>query len=137
MLCFTVVSEARNTHVPLPLRHNGPVWQVAWAHPKFGHILASCSYDGRVLIWKEQASQQASASASWTRIKEHTLHSASGARIPALGRPHASLTCTYSELRIVGTTRTWCYGSLCLIRRKALRLDFQKWVTDGCGRNMY
>lgn len=57
--------------------HSGPVWQVAWAHPKFGHILASCSYDGRVLIWKEQAAQQASAPASWTRIKEHTLHTAS------------------------------------------------------------
>ncbi|KAL6013411.1 hypothetical protein ACLOJK_003909 [Asimina triloba] len=33
--------------------HNGPVWQVAWAHPKFGSILASCSYDGRVIVWKE------------------------------------------------------------------------------------
>jgi len=57
--------------------HNGPVWQVAWAHPKFGHILASCSYDGRVLIWKEQTAQQASAQASWARVKEHTLHTAS------------------------------------------------------------
>ena len=27
--------------------HEGPVWQVAWAHPKFGTLLASCSYDGR------------------------------------------------------------------------------------------
>lgn len=59
-------------------RHSGPVWQVAWAHPKFGHILASCSYDGRVLIWREQTSQQASAPASWARVKEHTLHTASG-----------------------------------------------------------
>ena len=25
--------------------HEGPVWQVAWANPKFGNILASCSYD--------------------------------------------------------------------------------------------
>jgi protein transport protein SEC13 len=34
--------------------HTGPVWQVAWAHPKFGSsLLASCSYDGRVIIWKE------------------------------------------------------------------------------------
>jgi len=33
--------------------HQGPVWQVSWAHPKFGSILASCSYDGRVIIWKE------------------------------------------------------------------------------------
>ena len=29
-------------------RHEGPVWQVAWAHPKFGSILASCSYDRKV-----------------------------------------------------------------------------------------
>ena len=33
--------------------HQGPVWQVAWAHPKFGSLLASCSYDGKVIIWKE------------------------------------------------------------------------------------
>lgn len=35
------------------LRHNGPVWQVSWAYPKFGNILASCSYDRKVIIWKE------------------------------------------------------------------------------------
>jgi len=35
--------------------HCGPVWRVAWAHPKYGAILASCSYDGRVIIWKEDA----------------------------------------------------------------------------------
>ena len=28
--------------------HDGPVWQLAWAHPKFGTILASCSYDKKV-----------------------------------------------------------------------------------------
>lgn len=33
--------------------HNGPVWQVTWAHPKFGSLLASCSYDGTVIIWKD------------------------------------------------------------------------------------
>ncbi|XP_022971254.1 protein transport protein SEC13 homolog B-like [Cucurbita maxima] len=33
--------------------HKGPVWQVAWAHPKFGSLLASSSYDGQVIIWKE------------------------------------------------------------------------------------
>ncbi|KAJ8434975.1 hypothetical protein Cgig2_027818 [Carnegiea gigantea] len=35
------------------LGHQGPVLQVAWPHPKFGSILASCSYEGRVIIWKE------------------------------------------------------------------------------------
>merc|ERR1712166_1216202 len=28
--------------------HDGPVWQVCWAHPKFGSIIASCSYDSSV-----------------------------------------------------------------------------------------
>jgi len=56
--------------------HGGPVWQVAWAHPKYGHILASCSYDGKVLIWKEQQAQGPTAG-SWIKIKEHTLHTAS------------------------------------------------------------
>jgi WD40 repeat protein len=54
--------------------HTGPVWQVAWAHPKYGQILASCSYDGKVLIWKEQT-----PSGGWQKVKEHTLHTASGA----------------------------------------------------------
>ncbi|CAG8753320.1 8338_t:CDS:2, partial [Gigaspora rosea] len=50
--------------------HDGPVWQVAWAHPKFGNILASCSYDSKVIIWKEQKG-------SWKKIKEYTGHTAS------------------------------------------------------------
>ncbi|KAH8739207.1 hypothetical protein FG386_000270, partial [Cryptosporidium ryanae] len=33
--------------------HEGPVWQVCWAHPTFGSVLVSCSYDKRVLVWKE------------------------------------------------------------------------------------
>ncbi|MBE7181809.1 MAG: hypothetical protein INR71_11495, partial [Terriglobus roseus] len=28
--------------------HEGAVWCVAWAHPKYGTILASASYDGKV-----------------------------------------------------------------------------------------
>ena len=31
--------------------HEGPVWQVAWGHPKFGSLLATCSYDRKVIIW--------------------------------------------------------------------------------------
>jgi protein transport protein SEC13 len=56
--------------------HTGPVWQVAWAHPKYGHILASSSYDGKVLIWKEQQAQ-GNTPGGWIKIKEHTLHTAS------------------------------------------------------------
>jgi hypothetical protein len=42
--------------------HDGPVWQVSWAHPKFGQILASCSFDHRVIVWKEVAEGQ------WTQV---------------------------------------------------------------------
>lgn len=33
--------------------HSGPVWQCSWSHPRFGNILATCSYDRKVIIWKE------------------------------------------------------------------------------------
>lgn len=49
--------------------HEGPVWQLAWAHPKFGSILASCSYDRKVIIWKELAQNQ------WEKVKVQTFAS--------------------------------------------------------------
>lgn len=50
-----IIGISGTTNQPLATLsgHQGPVWQVAWAHPKFGSILASCSYDSRVIIWKE------------------------------------------------------------------------------------
>ncbi|KAF5750077.1 protein SEC13 [Tripterygium wilfordii] len=48
-----VSNNAGHQHLATLRGHKGPVWQVAWAHPKFGSILASCSYDGQVIIWKE------------------------------------------------------------------------------------
>ncbi|XP_020251386.1 protein transport protein SEC13 homolog B-like [Asparagus officinalis] len=47
------VSGSSSQHLAVLSGHQGPVWQVAWTHPKFGTMLASCSYDGRVIIWKE------------------------------------------------------------------------------------
>lgn len=38
--------------------HDGPVWSISWSHPKFGCILASGSYDGRIIIWKETQQTQ-------------------------------------------------------------------------------
>ena len=47
------VSEANGSGVQTLVAdlkgHEGPVWQVAWANPKFGSILASCSYDRKVI----------------------------------------------------------------------------------------
>ena len=38
----------------IPEAHQGSVWKLAWAHPEFGQVLASCSFDNTVKIWEEQ-----------------------------------------------------------------------------------
>lgn len=72
--------------------HDAPVWQIQWAHPKFGSILASCGYDRSVIIWKEQDAAFSSSSkpsagnvgslssglpsgpANWVKIYQHSVH---------------------------------------------------------------
>lgn len=48
--------------------HDGPVWQLAWAHPKWGSILASCAYDRKVIVWKEERPKQ------WQKLYEYNGH---------------------------------------------------------------
>jgi protein transport protein SEC13 len=43
--------------------HEGPVWQISWAHPKFGTLLASCSFDHKVIIWRESPDGQ------WSQVR--------------------------------------------------------------------
>ncbi|XP_013773949.1 protein SEC13 homolog [Limulus polyphemus] len=50
--------------------HEGPVWQVAWAHPMFGNILASCSYDRKAILWKDCGGE-------WKKIYDHVNHDSS------------------------------------------------------------
>ncbi|KAL1849004.1 GTPase-activating protein S13 [Paecilomyces lecythidis] len=59
--------------------HEGAVWCVAWAHPKFGTILASSSYDGKVLVWREQplSTTSPASSSSWSKVFDFSLHTAS------------------------------------------------------------
>ena len=47
------------------------MWQVAWAHPKFGSLLASASFDNRVIVWKEVADNV------WQQLYLSPLHTAS------------------------------------------------------------
>eukprot|EP01006_Ploeotia_vitrea_P039503 TRINITY_DN66355_c6_g3_i1.p1 TRINITY_DN66355_c6_g3~~TRINITY_DN66355_c6_g3_i1.p1 ORF type:complete len:345 (-),score=161.39 TRINITY_DN66355_c6_g3_i1:72-1052(-) len=51
--------------------HDGPVWAVDWAHPRFGNLLASCSYDRKVIVWKEESPNV------WTRVYEFAGHQSS------------------------------------------------------------
>jgi len=52
-------------------RHDGPVWQLAWAHPMYGSILATCGYDRKVIMWKE-------IDDLWQKIYEYANHDSSG-----------------------------------------------------------
>jgi len=65
---FDVTTKNAATKVSDLIGHEGPVWQVAWAHPKFGPILASCSYDRRVIIWREDRPN------IWSKIYEYKDH---------------------------------------------------------------
>lgn len=116
----------------LTCSHSGPVWQVAWAHPKYGHILASCSYDGKVLIWKEQGpatNAPQSGSGNWTKIKEYTAHSASGELGGDLQRRWSD-PFDISKRRVLGTPRTGCHRCLRLFRRKDFRPHLPKYAPN-------
>ncbi|MCJ1356331.1 MAG: GTPase-activating protein S13 [Icmadophila ericetorum] len=52
--------------------HDGAVWCVSWAHPKFGAILASSSYDGHVFIWRSSPPTH-----KFTRVFDFGHHTAS------------------------------------------------------------
>ncbi|KAF5840365.1 WD40-repeat-containing domain protein [Dunaliella salina] len=69
---FEIVGD-KQAHLADLRGHEGPVWQVCWAHPKFGSLLASCSFDHRVIVWKEAADNL------WQQvyITPGTLHTAS------------------------------------------------------------
>lgn len=53
--------------------HEGPVWMVSWAHPRFGNVIASASYDQRAIVWKEipQGSQK------WSPVHIIDIHQGS------------------------------------------------------------
>lgn len=73
-LSVTLHDAIRLAHAAqTPKRHEGPVWEVEWLHPKFGNILASCSYDRKVLVWKEESQNQ------WQIIHQYAEHKLSGA----------------------------------------------------------
>jgi len=65
------IGETTHTQIAELKGHEGPVWQVCWAHPKFGPILASCSYDRKVFIWREMSANQ------WSKVYEFDKHDSS------------------------------------------------------------
>lgn len=71
------IDQIANTHklqTTLP-GHEGPVWQIAWSHPRASknQLLASASYDGRVIIWMEDDQHQN----IWRQYFEYSWHASS------------------------------------------------------------
>lgn len=80
--------------------HDGPVWQVAWAHPKFGTLLASCSYDRQIFVWKEHAPGQ------WGQVYQCREHEGSVNSIAWCPVEHGlCLACASSDGRVSVLTR--------------------------------
>lgn len=65
------VKDGVQSHVADLRGHEGPVWQVAWAHPRYGSVLASCSYDRKIIIWREETS------GTWIKLYENSNHDSS------------------------------------------------------------
>lgn len=58
--------------------HSGTIWRLTWAHPEFGVVLASCSFDRKICIWEDTADAEdvtspgepVSRVAAWPRVAE-------------------------------------------------------------------
>jgi protein transport protein SEC13 len=48
----TLKSNGAQEHTQTFQAHEGPAWQVSWAHPKYESVIASCGYDNKVKIWR-------------------------------------------------------------------------------------
>lgn len=41
--------------------HSGSIWRVSWAHPEFGQVLATCSFDRTASVWEEVLGEKVAA----------------------------------------------------------------------------
>jgi len=78
---------------------------VAWAHPKFSTVLASCGYDGTVNVYREAAN-------NWTVIKTHNVGATSVNAIQFAPHEHGLvLACACADGHVVlpsaETARIW------------------------------
>lgn len=98
--------------------HLGPVWQVAWAHPRYGNLLASCSYDRKVIVWKENGNEWI----KWYENNDHDSSVNSIAWAPAdLG---LILACGSSDGSVSIITRNPDTGLILLLKRCIKMLYF-------------
>ncbi|XP_071440515.1 protein SEC13 homolog [Hetaerina americana] len=65
------VENGRQIPIAKLIGHEAAVWEVSWANPKFGNLLASCSYDRKVIVWQETQPGE------WIKHYEYANHSSS------------------------------------------------------------
>ncbi|KAI8112197.1 hypothetical protein M9434_003521 [Picochlorum sp. BPE23] len=68
---FSVTGNQVN-HMADLVGHQGPVWEVSWCHPRHGSLLASCGFDGSIMIW-----QQNTQGGQWQQIYQTESNDAS------------------------------------------------------------
>lgn len=47
------------------------MWRVTWAHPEFGQVLASCSFDRTAAVWEEivgESNDKLRGQSHWVRL---------------------------------------------------------------------
>lgn len=60
--------------------HSGSVWRVTWAHPEFGQVLASCSFDRTAAVWEEivgESNDKQRGQSHWVRLLDIQLRASS------------------------------------------------------------
>eukprot|EP00644_Phytophthora_capsici_P002227 jgi/Phyca11/114959/e_gw1.27.71.1 len=77
---FRVYDVSKAIHVvPLADDSAAPIHRVAWAHPKFGAVLALAAQDGKVYIYREELVQQGAGGVGnvteWRLKHVHEFHS--------------------------------------------------------------
>ncbi|TYZ67086.1 hypothetical protein PybrP1_009768 [[Pythium] brassicae (nom. inval.)] len=63
--------------VQLPEDSSAPAQRLAWAHPKFGSLLAVACQDGRVFVFREELPQGGGAGTTWVLKHVHAFHARS------------------------------------------------------------
>lgn len=123
---YDISPDQQYQHVADLGGHDGPVWQVQWAHPKFGVLLASCSYDQRVIVHREAAPGQ------WQQIYVHDLQSSVNSLAWAPHEFDLCLACACSDGKVAILSHnqddTW---SSTLVQDSQLGVNAVTWAPFG------
>merc|ERR1711939_1047488 len=68
---FEVNGEQTHKIQEIKDAHDGAVWQISWAHPKYGSVLASAGFDKKVILHREKED------GSWQKVYTHAVHNTS------------------------------------------------------------